>query len=87
VKRIGELKRQSAAGVRKPAHSNPLVSQLSLNLLVRLRPQAREPGSSQARVEVPVGAGIFVHRAEERYREAKRLRRRKTKGLVRDVDS
>ena len=41
-----------------PAHPFPFVSNLSLNLLVTLRPSAREPGSSQARVKAPVGSEI-----------------------------
>ncbi len=41
-----------------PAHPFPFVSNLSLNLLVTLRHSPEEPTPSQARVKVPVGAGI-----------------------------
>ncbi|MGF1464611.1 MAG: polyphosphate kinase 1 [Sandaracinaceae bacterium] len=41
-----------------PAHPFPFVSNLSLNLLVRLRHEERDPVRLMARVKVPVGAGI-----------------------------
>jgi len=41
-----------------PAHPFPFVSNLSLNLLVTLRLSTRDAAASQARVKVPIGAGI-----------------------------